>query len=489
MSPLPIHSTARASNSGSGPCSPNCRGPPSSSDRCPVPMTATRSWLGQASMISRSVWPSLTNRSGRGSGGREDVGVDRHDRQVVLRPHGEDRARDRVVDPQLVGEGEVEARVQPGPQDVRGQLLVALEQQLGQPELPLFVVVVGVVERRLAHQELRHVVQPQLVEVVRADHDQDVRAGPGQRLAVRLDLAHPLGRERRRLVRRQLARARSRTGGAWWPGSRPVPPWTISLAGCLLAVRPYRRQRTVVRSAAASCATIAKRDNPLPGGAHGRTRHRARLRRGPRARPGRAGLLRRPAPADEPDRDRRRHRAGPPDRPAAAAHPGRAGLRAAGRGPASPSPRRCCAWAWPTSGRSACGTMARPHLEALVAQTGESSSMAQLDGSDIVYVARVSVPKIITLRVVIGTRFPALQTSQGKVLLAALDPRRAGRHAWPSRAAPACRPSRRRTPTPSRTNCARSGPAAGPWPTRNSRPASARWPCRSATATARCARP
>ena len=65
--------------------------------------------------------------------------------------------------------------------------------------------------------------------------------------------------------------------------------------------------------------------------------------------------------------------------------------------------------------------VARPHLEDLVGQTRESSSMAQLDGSDIVYVARVSVPKIITLRVVIGTRFPALQTSQGKVLLAALD--------------------------------------------------------------------
>ncbi|SDE58018.1 transcriptional regulator, IclR family [Blastococcus fimeti] len=66
--------------------------------------------------------------------------------------------------------------------------------------------------------------------------------------------------------------------------------------------------------------------------------------------------------------------------------------------------------------------IARPHLEALVARTGESSSMAQLDGSDIVYVARVSVPKIITLRVEVGTRFPAVQTSQGKVLLAALSP-------------------------------------------------------------------
>jgi len=65
--------------------------------------------------------------------------------------------------------------------------------------------------------------------------------------------------------------------------------------------------------------------------------------------------------------------------------------------------------------------IARPHLESLVTRTGESSSMAQLDGSDIVYVARVSVPKIIALRVEIGTRFPAVQTSQGKVLLAALD--------------------------------------------------------------------
>jgi len=65
--------------------------------------------------------------------------------------------------------------------------------------------------------------------------------------------------------------------------------------------------------------------------------------------------------------------------------------------------------------------LARPHLEDLVRQTGESSSMAQLDGSDIVYTARVAVPKIISLRVEIGTRFPARVTSQGKVLLAALS--------------------------------------------------------------------
>jgi IclR family pca regulon transcriptional regulator len=65
--------------------------------------------------------------------------------------------------------------------------------------------------------------------------------------------------------------------------------------------------------------------------------------------------------------------------------------------------------------------VARPHLERLVARTHQSSSIAQLDGSDIVYVARVAVPKIIALAVSIGTRFPAPPTSLGKVLLAGLD--------------------------------------------------------------------
>ena len=43
--------------------------------------------------------------------------------------------------------------------------------------------------------------------------------------------------------------------------------------------------------------------------------------------------------------------------------------------------------------------VARPHMERLVARTDESCSIAQLDGSDIVYVARVAVPKIVTLAV------------------------------------------------------------------------------------------
>ncbi len=64
----------------------------------------------------------------------------------------------------------------------------------------------------------------------------------------------------------------------------------------------------------------------------------------------------------------------------------------------------------------------RPHLQALVERTGESSSMGQLDGSEVVYVGRVAVPKIITIAVGVGTRLPAASTSMGRVLLAALTP-------------------------------------------------------------------
>lgn len=66
--------------------------------------------------------------------------------------------------------------------------------------------------------------------------------------------------------------------------------------------------------------------------------------------------------------------------------------------------------------------IARPHLVRLVGRTGESSSMSQLDGSDIIYTARVPVAKIIALSVQIGTRFPAVATSMGHVLLADLEP-------------------------------------------------------------------
>jgi IclR family pca regulon transcriptional regulator len=64
--------------------------------------------------------------------------------------------------------------------------------------------------------------------------------------------------------------------------------------------------------------------------------------------------------------------------------------------------------------------VAERHLFELSRATGESCSIAQRDGSDIVYTSRVAVPKLVTFSVTIGTRFPAAQTSLGKVLLAAL---------------------------------------------------------------------
>ena len=66
--------------------------------------------------------------------------------------------------------------------------------------------------------------------------------------------------------------------------------------------------------------------------------------------------------------------------------------------------------------------VAGPHLEALTKQVNESASVSILDGTDIVYVARVPVSRIMTVSITIGTRFPAFATSMGRVLLAGLSP-------------------------------------------------------------------
>jgi IclR family pca regulon transcriptional regulator len=63
--------------------------------------------------------------------------------------------------------------------------------------------------------------------------------------------------------------------------------------------------------------------------------------------------------------------------------------------------------------------VAQPHMEQLVAQVGESCSISVLDGDDVVYVARVSTKRIMTVAISVGTRFPAYATSMGRVLLAA----------------------------------------------------------------------
>lgn len=64
----------------------------------------------------------------------------------------------------------------------------------------------------------------------------------------------------------------------------------------------------------------------------------------------------------------------------------------------------------------------QPHLERLSRAVDESVSAAVLDGTDIVYIARVPTRRIMSVRITIGTRFPAYATSMGRVLLAGLDP-------------------------------------------------------------------
>ncbi|BCJ46242.1 IclR family transcriptional regulator [Actinoplanes ianthinogenes] len=64
--------------------------------------------------------------------------------------------------------------------------------------------------------------------------------------------------------------------------------------------------------------------------------------------------------------------------------------------------------------------VAEPHMERLVSEVRESSSLSVLDGDDIVYVSRVPTSRIMRVAINVGTRFPAYATSMGRVLLAAL---------------------------------------------------------------------
>lgn len=65
--------------------------------------------------------------------------------------------------------------------------------------------------------------------------------------------------------------------------------------------------------------------------------------------------------------------------------------------------------------------LAHVHLEELGRTVGESASVSVLDGSDVVYVARVPARRIMSVDLGVGARLPAYATSMGRVLLAALD--------------------------------------------------------------------
>lgn len=74
----------------------------------------------------------------------------------------------------------------------------------------------------------------------------------------------------------------------------------------------------------------------------------------------------------------------------------------------------------PFAGRQDSWSFARPYLESLTERTGESASIAVLDDTDILYVARSQTRRLMTLAVAVGSRLPAHATSKGRVLLAFL---------------------------------------------------------------------
>ena len=65
----------------------------------------------------------------------------------------------------------------------------------------------------------------------------------------------------------------------------------------------------------------------------------------------------------------------------------------------------------------------QPVLEHASRQLHESSSIATLDGLEIIYVARASVTRIMSIDLGVGSRLPAFCTSMGRVLLASLSPK------------------------------------------------------------------
>ena len=62
--------------------------------------------------------------------------------------------------------------------------------------------------------------------------------------------------------------------------------------------------------------------------------------------------------------------------------------------------------------------LAHEAMEQLSQRVGESCSMAVLDGSEIVYVARVAVRRLMSVALGVGARLPAFAASMGRVLLA-----------------------------------------------------------------------
>ncbi|HET6190275.1 MAG TPA: IclR family transcriptional regulator C-terminal domain-containing protein [Trebonia sp.] len=67
--------------------------------------------------------------------------------------------------------------------------------------------------------------------------------------------------------------------------------------------------------------------------------------------------------------------------------------------------------------------LALPHMEELVSAVHETSSLGVLDDGEVVFVARVPTKRLMSVPIMVGSRFPAYATSMGKVLLSGLSDR------------------------------------------------------------------
>lgn len=65
-------------------------------------------------------------------------------------------------------------------------------------------------------------------------------------------------------------------------------------------------------------------------------------------------------------------------------------------------------------------TVARPIVEALMRETGETCSIGVLDNKDVVYVVRAEARRIVRIDLSVGSRLPAYLNSMGRLLLGAL---------------------------------------------------------------------
>jgi DNA-binding IclR family transcriptional regulator len=65
---------------------------------------------------------------------------------------------------------------------------------------------------------------------------------------------------------------------------------------------------------------------------------------------------------------------------------------------------------------------AQPHLEALNRRTGETVNLMELEGDEIVYVARFASVHAVSVDLHVGSRLPAFCTAAGRAILSRMDP-------------------------------------------------------------------